>query len=83
MQFRRPVSPPPSEFNIKKLGLTNQDKTFVSKVMVYSLHGYNRMMDKVIIYTANKVLEDEESKSIVGIICVTGMLFLSWLKTLK
>ena len=61
---------------MKQLSLTGQDKTMVSKVMVYSLHGYNKMADKIIVYTADKNLEEEKKKSVLGVICLTGVYFL-------
>ena len=76
MQFRRPVVQPELDINIKQLPLTKQDKTLVSTVMVYSLHGNNKMADKTIIYTGEKMLEEEEKKSVLGILCLTGEFFL-------
>ena len=71
MQFRKPVVQPDIDINIKQLPLAKQDKTLVSKVMVYGLHGNNKMVDKIILYTGEKVLEQKE-QSVLGILCLTG-----------
>ena len=73
MQFRLPTTSPCSDVSMKQLSLTGQDKTMVSKVMVYSLHGYNKMADKIIVYTADKNLDEEKNKSVLGVICLTGV----------
>ena len=76
MQFRLPTTSPCSDVSVKQLSLTGQDKTMVSKVMVYSLHGYNKVADKIIVYTADKNLDEEKNKSVLGVICLTGVYFL-------
>ena len=71
MQFRRPVVQPDIDTGIKQLPLAIQDKTLVSKVMVYGLHSNNKMVDKIILYTGEKKVEKKE-QSVLGILCLTG-----------
>ena len=82
MQFRLPATLPGSDMTMKQLPLTNQEKTLVSKVMVYSLHGYNKTAEKILLYSADKQSDEEEKKPVLGVICLTGELCLSPSKSL-